>query len=100
MGVLPLLPHLVFDYRTFTLRLRVWHMGAPDSGLSKLTVPEGNLLLLLDTAGSKSYGYDGSVKWALNVEDVLPARTRRASLAKWEPRFRSTPGTGPPRCSD
>jgi hypothetical protein len=39
MGVLPLLPHLVFDYRTFTLRLREWHMGEPDSGLSKHTVP-------------------------------------------------------------
>jgi hypothetical protein len=61
-------------------------MGEPDSGLSKLTVPEGNLLLLVDTAGTKSYGYDGSVRWALNAEDVLPARTRRASLAEWEPK--------------
>jgi hypothetical protein len=100
MGVLPLLPHLVFDYRTFTLRLRGVAHGEPDSGLSKLTVPEGNLLPLLDTADRKSYGYDGTVKWALNTEDVLSARTRRASLAEWSPRFRSTPGTGPPRCSD
>jgi hypothetical protein len=60
--------------------------GEPDSGLTKLTVPEDNLLLLLETAGRKSYGYDGSVKWALNTEDVLPARTRRASLAEWEPK--------------
>jgi hypothetical protein len=34
----------------------------------------------------KSYGYDGSVRWALNAEEVLPARTRRASLAEWEPK--------------
>jgi hypothetical protein len=100
MGVLPLLPHLVVDYRTFTLRLREWRMGEPDSGLSKLSVPEGNLLLLVDTAGTKSYGYDGSVRWALNAEDVLPARTRRASLAEWEPKVPVDAWNRAARCSD
>ncbi len=35
-----------------------------------LSVPEMNLLELLDSAGCTLTGYDGSVRWALNAQEV------------------------------
>jgi hypothetical protein len=36
----------------------------------QLSLAEINLLLLLDTAGTIQYRRDGSVRWALDAEDV------------------------------
>jgi hypothetical protein len=75
MGVLPLLPHLVFDYRTFTLRLREWHMGEPDSGLSKLT----GLAARIDSRG-------GRLRlscWSRTSVSREPRRHRRFWTTRW-----------------
>ncbi len=45
-------------------------MSEPDSGPDTLSVPELNLLELLDSAGVTFHRPDGSVRWALNAEEV------------------------------
>jgi hypothetical protein len=45
-------------------------MGEQDLGLDRLSIPEINLLLLLDGAGTTLHGRDGSLRWALDAEDV------------------------------
>jgi hypothetical protein len=45
-------------------------MSESDSAVVRLSVPEINLLLLLDSAGTTLHGRDGSLRWALNAEDV------------------------------
>jgi hypothetical protein len=45
-------------------------MGEPDVGPDQLSITEVNLLLLLDSAGTTLLGRDGSLRWALDAEDV------------------------------
>lgn len=45
-------------------------MSESDSAPARLSTPEINLLLLLDSAGTILHGRDGSLRWALNAEDV------------------------------
>jgi hypothetical protein len=45
-------------------------MGEPDLGLDQLSIPEINLLLLLDSIRTTLHGRDGSLRWALDAEDV------------------------------
>jgi len=45
-------------------------MGKSDSAVVKLSDPEINLLLLLDTAGVTLTRPDGSVQWALDADDM------------------------------
>jgi hypothetical protein len=62
---------------------------APD----QLSIPEINLLLLLDSAGMTFYSHDGSIRWALSPEDVcclleltadlLPTWNATTPLAAW-----------------
>jgi hypothetical protein len=46
-------------------------MGEPNAGRDLLSVAEVNLLLLLDTAGHKLYMRDGSIRWALDADDLV-----------------------------
>ncbi len=45
-------------------------MSESDAAVAKLTIREGNLLVLLDSAGVIMTRPDGSVRWGLNAEDV------------------------------
>jgi hypothetical protein len=66
---------------------------ATATGPDRLTTPEINLLLLLDGAGMKFHGRDGSIRWALTPDDVccllelaaelLPAWGATTPLAAW-----------------
>ena len=51
---------------------------------AKLTVPEMNLLELLDSAGCTLTGSDGSVRWALNAEELCELLELAVDLfAEW-----------------
>jgi hypothetical protein len=59
-------------------------MDEPDTGRDLLSVAEVNLLLLLDTAGHKLYMRDGSVRWALDADDVCDLLELACELlAEW-----------------
>ena len=45
-------------------------MSEAHAGRDTLSVPEINLLELLDSAGCTLTGHDGSVRWALNAQEV------------------------------
>jgi hypothetical protein len=45
-------------------------MSEAHAGREQLSLPEINLLLLLDTAGATLCRPDGTVRWALDAEDV------------------------------
>ena len=60
-------------------------MGEPDTGIEQLSTSEINLLLLLESAGTKLYGPDGSVQWALKPEDVCALLELAVELiADWD----------------
>ena len=59
-------------------------MSESDSAVVTLSVPEMNLLELLDSAGCTLTGYDGAVRWALNAEEVCELLELAVDLfAEW-----------------
>ena len=45
-------------------------MSQAGAGSDQLSPPEINLLLLLDSAGTTLHTWNGSIRWALDAEDV------------------------------
>jgi hypothetical protein len=45
-------------------------MSQAGAGSDQLSLPEINLLLLLDSAGTTLHTWNGSIRWALDAEDV------------------------------
>ena len=61
-------------------------MSESDAAVAKLSIPEVNLLLLLDTASVTLTRPDGAVRWALDTEDVCDLLELAVELvAEWGP---------------
>jgi hypothetical protein len=60
-------------------------MSEAQAGREQLSLPEINLLLLLDTADTTLHGRDGAVRWALDAEDVCDLLELAVDLiADWD----------------
>lgn len=63
------------------------NQSATVAGPGQLSVPEINVLLLLDNTAMQFWDNDGSVRWALSPEDVCYLLMLAVELfAEWQPR--------------